>query len=152
MTFSSCVSTKYVPDGAYLLDNYSLKYKGEKMKKDELKNYIRQKPNKTILGMKFHLGLYNISPKEKENGFITDWLRTIGESPVIFDEFSTSKTSSQLELYFRNKGYYNSVVVDKVVFKKKKATVIYNIQSNEPYRIRDINYSFDFLQAGSSFD
>ncbi len=113
------------------------------MKKDEIKNYIRQKPNKTILGMKFHLGLYNISPKDKESGFITDWLRTIGESPVIFDEFSTSKTSSQLELYFRNKGYYDSEVSDSVIFKKKKAKVIYTIQANEPYRIRNIKYSFE---------
>ena len=140
---SSCVSTKYVSDGDYLLDDYSIKYESKKLKKEDLKNYIRQKPNKTILGMKFHLGLYNLSPKEKESGFITDWLRTIGEAPVIYDEFSTSKTSSQMELYFRNKGYYNSIVKDSVIFKKKKAKVIYKIASNEPYRIRNINYSFE---------
>lgn len=139
----SCTPTKYIAEGEYLLDNYSIKYEGDKIKKEDLENYIRQNPNKTILGMKFHLGLYNLSKKDVEDGAINNWLRTIGEAPVVYDEFYTKKSSAQMELHLQSKGYFNAIVSDTVEYKKKRAKVIYNIKSNEPYRIRNVNYTLE---------
>ena len=73
-------------------------------------------------------------------------LRTIGEEPVIYDEFQTQKTVSQLELYLRSKGYYNAMVTDSVIpdrKNEKKVSVLYYIKKNEPYVLRNINYTFE---------
>lgn len=136
--------TKYVPDNKYLLDKNEIKTQNGQVNKDEIKNYLHQKPNKKIFGfIKFHLFLYNLSKKGKEGG-INRWLRSIGEEPVIFDEFARKKTSSQLELYLRNKGYYNSVVEDTTLFsRKRKAVNIFHLTLNEPYKINNISYEFE---------
>lgn len=139
LILGSCRSTKYVADGEYLLYDYKIKTEGGDLGKEEINSYIKQKPNKTILGMRFHLGLYNLSRKGKEN-WINNSLRTIGEEPVLYDEFVKNKTTRQLELFLKNKGYYNALIEDTVIFRKKKAKIHYHIIANEPYRIRNLNY------------
>lgn len=139
---SSCSTTKYVPEDEYLLDDYSIKIDNGKIKKDELENYIRQKPNKKILGFKFHLGLYNLSNQEKE-GWFHRTMRKIGEEPVIYDEFLAEKTASQLKLYLENKGYRNARVEDSVILKNQKAKLIYELTPKRAYRIRDVSYEFE---------
>lgn len=124
------------------MDRYVIKGQKAEIDKDELKNYVRQKPNKKILGLRFHLSLYNLSNLEKD-GWWHRSLRTIGEEPVLYDEFLTDKTTGQLELFLRNKGYYYAVVEDSVEFKKRKATVSYTITPNRPYHIRNISYVFE---------
>jgi hypothetical protein len=139
---SSCGSTKYVPDNKYLLDKNHIKIESKKINEEDLTTYIKQKSNKKILGLKFHLSVYNLSRENKDNWW-NRWLRTIGEEPVILDEFLTAKTANQLHLYLINKGYYNSVVTDTTIFKKKRAKVYYDLELNEPYKIRDIKYRFE---------
>ncbi|MBE0655234.1 MAG: hypothetical protein IH594_15645 [Bacteroidales bacterium] len=73
---SSCRTVKYVPENEYLLDKYVIKGQKAEIDKDELKNYVRQKPNKKILCLKFHLSLYNLSNLEKD-GWWHRSLRTI---------------------------------------------------------------------------
>lgn len=139
----SCSGTKFVPENRYLLVKNEIKTDNGKIDKDDVKNYLRQKPNKKIFGFKFHLAIYNLSKKDKDNGF-NRWLRSIGEEPVIFDEYARKKTSSQLELYLRNKGYYNAVVEDTTLFlKHRKATNIFRLTLNEPYKINNISYEFE---------
>jgi outer membrane protein assembly factor BamA len=129
-----------VPDDKYLLDRYRIKVKDGNVKKDEIKNYVRQKPNKRILGIRFHLWLYNLSRKDKEKG-INNWYRKIGEEPVIYDQFLSDKSVDLLKSYLDNKGYYNSIVKDTVLLKRKRARILYKIQVKEPFKIRSINYS-----------
>ncbi len=137
---SSCSPVKYVADDEYLLDRYRIKVRDGKVKKEEIKNYVRQKPNKRILGLRFHLGMYNLSNKNKEKG-ISNWLRTIGEEPVIYDEFLTEKSVDLLKSYLDNKGYYNSVVKDTVQLKRKRARVLYKLEVNKPYKIASVRYT-----------
>lgn len=138
--FFSCSPVKYVSDNEYLLDRYRIKVKEGKIKKEDLKNYIRQKPNKRILGIRFHLGMYNLANKNKEKG-LSNWLRTIGEEPVVFDEFLTNKSKEQLKSYLNNKGYYNSVVTDTIQYRRQRARVLYKIKANTPYTINDVTYT-----------
>jgi len=143
--FASCSPVKYVPEDKYLLDRYKVKIdKGtaekEKLKKEELKSLVRQKPNKRILGVRFHLGLYNLSRKEKEKG-LSGWLKRIGEEPVIYDDFLTNKSAQQIKSYLNNKGYYNSVVSDTAIFKRQRARVLYRVKVNKPYKIRQLSYN-----------
>lgn len=145
---SACSPTKYVPEGEYLLNKYDVNYKNRNIKKKELGKVVKQKPNKKILGLKFHLSLYNLSKEEKDNKF-NNWLRTIGEEPVIYNETLTNKSKDQLSTYLSQKGYFNAVTDDSTSYRKKKAKVSYFIQTHEPYLIRNIDYSFEDTSISS---
>lgn len=138
----SCNSTRYVPEGKYLLNRISIKVDDKNLKKEELKTHIKQKENLRILGIiKFHLGIYNLSSAKKDNG----WLKRIGEAPVLYDEFQTNRTKEQLKLYLKNKGYYNAVVKDSLDIdqNRKKLNLIFIIQAKQPYRIQNYRYSIN---------
>ena len=140
MLLASCNSTRFVPEGKYLLNRVSVKVDDKNLKRDELKIHIRQKENLRILGvLKFHLGVYNISSGVKEN----DWLKRVGEAPVLYDEFQTKRSKDQLQIFLKNKGYYNAVVKDSLVIKqnKKKLNLLFDIKAGLPYRIRNYRYS-----------
>src|SRR5512133_2804443 len=92
----SCNSTRFVPEGKYLLNRISVKVDDQDFKREELKAHIRQKENLRILGvLKFHLGVYNLSSGKKESG----WLKRIGEAPVLYDEMQTQKSKDQLIIF-----------------------------------------------------
>ncbi len=137
----SCTATKYVPADEYLMKDYKIEAGDGEFDKKALKKYIKQKPNKKVLGWRFYLSLYNLSNPEKEK-WPHGWLRRIGEPPAVYDEDLMEKSSEQLKLYMNNKGFYNSVVTDSTIYNKRKAKVIYNVSPNLPYTIRDISYFF----------
>ncbi|HAQ18853.1 MAG TPA: outer membrane protein assembly factor [Prolixibacteraceae bacterium] len=140
LLMASCSSTRFVPEGKYLLNKISVKVDDKKLKRDELKTHVKQKENLRILGfMKFHLWVYNLSSAKKEN----DWLKRIGEAPVLYDEFQTRRSQSQLLIYLKNKGYYKAEVNDSVIIGKgkKKLNLIFDIKARQPYQIRKIIYS-----------
>ena len=138
--FTSCNPTKYVPKDEYLLKSVDVHVDNKTINKDQLKSYIRQKPNKRIVGARFHLWLYNSSKLEKRNRW-NIWLRRNGEEPVIWQQEMTDKSSEQLELYLESKGYYYAEVSDTVILKKKKADVTYRIKTGWPYTLNKITYS-----------
>jgi len=137
---ASCSSTKYVGQGEYLLHDVKMKVNDKHVSRGELKRNIRQKPNTRILGTtRFHLGLYNLSGKRQTKG-INQWLRRIGEPPVIYNAFLTQQSAEQLLLYLKNRGFYQAEVQDTVFFKKKKATVEYRIDVGSPTLIEEVNF------------
>lgn len=143
----SCTATKYVPEDKHLLNNYKIEagegeYEKGEFDKRALNEYIKQKPNKRVLWWKFYLSLYNLSNPEKDSSGFHNWLRRIGEPPVVYDESLKERSAEQLELYMQNKGFYEAQVSDTTVFRKKKAKVLYHVTPNRPYRINDISYFF----------
>ncbi len=139
LIITSCTSTKYVPDDRYLLTRNRIKLEDKSINRNEIKDYLKQRPNKKILGLRFHLLLYNISNINKDK-WPHGWLRKIGEKPVIWDQYLTRTTYLQFKQYLENKGFYHSMVEDTVKFKKRHAMVTYYIEPNEPYYINKINY------------
>ena len=136
---ASCNSTRFVPEGKYLLNKISVKADDKNLKREELKLHIRQKENLRILGvLKFHLGVYNLSSGKKDN----DWLKRVGEAPVLYDEFQAQKSKDQLRIFLKNKGYYNAVVKDSILINqsKKKLNLIFDIKAGQPYRVRNYSY------------
>lgn len=141
VTFFSCSSTKFVPDGKYLLSNVEVKVDNRSINRVELKAQVRQKENLKILGfIKFHLGVYNLSSRKKDEG----WFKRIGEAPAVYDDYLTQRSIDQLQIYMKNKGYYDARISDQVVTreKKQKVDVIYSVHTGKPYRIRNYNYHF----------
>ncbi len=137
----SCNATKYIAEDEYLLHSYKIESGEGDFDKKELNDYIKQKPNKRIIFWRFYLSLYNLSSPNKDNGF-NNWLRRIGEPPVVLDEDLKEKTAEQLSLFMRNKGYYQAVVADTTQYRKHRAKVIYSVDPNQPYRIQNITYFF----------
>ena len=138
--FVSCNPTKYVAKGEYLLESVDVKIDNKNIAKEQLKSRIRQKPNKKIVGARFHLWLYNSSKLDKDNGW-NRWLRKNGEEPVIWQKSMTIRSVEQLEDFLESKGYYYARVTDTVVLKKKKANVTYSIKTGWPYTVNRVTYS-----------
>ena len=139
LIITSCNSTKYVPEGESLLNANYINVNKEGIKKIDLVPYIKQTPNKQIFGTRFYLGLYNLSNINKDK-WPHNWLRNIGEAPVIFDESAVKKTRDQIKSYVFSKGYFDGHVTDTVKTAKKKSDVFYNINLHKPYVIRNLKY------------
>ena len=138
---SSCNPTKYVPQDETLLDKNHIEINKEGISRGEIGPLIKQKPNKRIFGVRFHLGLYNLSNIKKEK-WPHSWLRKIGEEPVIYDPYATAKSVDQIQSYVASKGYFDSGVRDTVKTSKQKSEVFYNVDLKSPYKIRNLYYEF----------
>ena len=136
---SSCNPTKYVPNGESLLNENHINVNKEGIKKSDLIPYIKQVPNKQIFGTKFYLGLYNLSNIYKDN-WPHNWLRNIGESPVIYDPSSAAKSKEQIKSYVDSKGYFDGIVTDTVKTSNKKSDVYYDVDLHSPYTIHNLTY------------
>ena len=137
--FASCNPTKRISQGEYLLNSYQVEIDNKNIGKDQLKSYVHQKPNKRIVGARFHLWLYNSSKIDKDNKWNV-WLRKNGEEPEIWQQSKTDKTVENLENYLEKRGYYHAIVTDTVIFKKKKANVFYRIKTGLPHTINKLTY------------
>lgn len=142
LLLGSCNVTKKIPEGSYLLVNNKIEINTKKISKDDLSGYFQQEPNKTFLGIfRPGISIYNWGTKGKDSKF-KKWLRTkVGNAPVILDTNMTTIGLKQMGLYLNNIGYFNSTLSDTVVYKKKKATVVYRIHVTTPYKVQHLNWS-----------
>ena len=128
-----------MPNGESLLNENHINVNKEGVKKSDLVPYIKQNPNKRIFGARFYLGLYNLSNINKEK-WPHNWLRNIGEEPVIYDPDAMTKTKEQMKSYVASKGYFDGRVTDTVVTAGRKTDVFYNVDLLRPYTIRNLTY------------
>lgn len=137
LLLSACNTTKFVPDGEFLLDNYHIKTDSKTYRQYELKDYLRQTPNAAIFGViRMQLGLYDFAGKDTSK-WINKTLKRIGDPPVIYSPTLTSISVQQLQKFAENKGYIHAKVESKVTTKGKKATVEYTIKFNQPYLLNE---------------
>lgn len=142
--FFSCKSTKYIPKDKYLLNKTKIITDNKTLKVDDINNYISQKPNSKVLGIyKFNLHNYNLLHTDKDKKWRNKLEDIIGEPPVVYDNYLTSKSIKQINLYLKNQGYFESLVKDSVTTKNKKIDVFYVINSKKPYLINKIAYNIE---------
>jgi len=139
LIISSCNPTKYVPKGESLLVENHIIINTDSVKKSEILPYIKQKPNKRILGMRFHLAMYDLSNINKDR-WPHNWLRNIGEEPVIFDPTATSKSKDQIKTYLSSKGYFDGSVMETIETANRRSKVYYNIDLKPAYTVNNIFY------------
>ncbi|HLP03799.1 MAG TPA: BamA/TamA family outer membrane protein [Paludibacter sp.] len=139
--FAACSSTKYVPDGEYLLDKVSIRTDNKDINKSELWDYLRQTPNAGMFGkVRMQLGVYNLAPKDTSNWMkrvLHKTFQKIGDPPVIYNPSLTVLSTQQLQQQLGNKGYINALVTNNVELKDKKAKVDYIVNARKPYRLHD---------------
>lgn len=140
----ACNPAKRLPQGSYLLTKTKIHNDNKNISQDELNSILKQQPNRKILGLiKFHLRTYNLASRGKERKW-KNWLKSVGEEPVILDSVLTKKSSAQLAIYLKNKGYFNSTVTDSAFFSENKtAQVHFYIKSGAPYIVNKIIYSIN---------
>jgi outer membrane protein assembly factor BamA len=135
--FHSCTTTKFVPEGEYLLDKVRIKSDVPAYSVSELTPYLKQQPNfRMFVFGKVMLHVYNWAGKDN-NWWINRLWKKIGDEPVIFDSTLVYRTNREFEKLFVNMGYMHVEVNSEIVKRNKKAEVVYTIKGNEPFRIRN---------------
>ena len=139
--FSSCNTTKFVPQDRYLLDKVSVKCTDDKhVSTGELSNYLRQKQNTEVLGFwKLQLHVYNTAPSDtttKSKKRLARNAHKMGEAPVVYDEELTRVSMQQLKQQMINMGYFQAEVDTHKVYKKRKVRLTYLVTAHQPYVVR----------------
>tara|TARA_B100000949_G_scaffold75843_2_gene67558 strand:+ start:1939 stop:4527 length:2589 start_codon:yes stop_codon:yes gene_type:complete len=84
----------------------------------------------------------------------SDFLKRIGEPPVIIDTSETNKSLSKLKSYYNTKGYFNNTGAYEIVNgkRKKRAQIEYNITLNSPYIVDTIQKNITSPELDSIYD
>jgi len=141
----SCNSVKMIPEEKFLLTKYTIDCKDKRIDLSNLESFVKQKPNRKVLFLRFYLYTYNLFKSGKEKKWKNKIAETIGEPPVVYDMIKTKKTTKQFKLYLQNKGYYHASVSDTTYFdvKTRKAKVRYSITAGDPIVIKEITDSIE---------
>lgn len=136
----SCSSTKYVPDGSYLLDEVRIHTDNKEVKPSNLSIYVRQNPNSKWFSLiKTQLYVYNWSGRDSTR-WINRTLRRLGDAPVIYDEEETIRTTEEMTKAVQNMGYMSATVEPVREVKKKKMKLAYKVNAGKPYKVRTLRY------------
>ncbi|MEO8590794.1 MAG: BamA/TamA family outer membrane protein [Flavobacteriales bacterium] len=146
---AGCNPTKRVPTGEYLLTKNKVVLTEKSVDPAELLAIVKQKTNKRIIGMRFHLAMYNLPNPEhiarkkarkdqrideinesraakgkKPRPYkhtMGEWLRgTVGEAPVILDSAQTRRSAEQIRLYMNKEGWFDATVHDTVYYQHQR--------------------------------
>ncbi len=107
---ASCSSTKYVPDGSFLLNDINIKNgeEGNKTNVNHLKNYVRQKSNSSWFStLKIPLATYSVSGRDSSK-WINRILKSMGEAPILYDSLKAIQSCNDLRAKMRNDGYLDA--------------------------------------------
>lgn len=140
---AACTSTKSIPKDKFLLRKSTISMpKTEGIDMDIMEAYLKQKPNKKILGVyPFHLNVYQLLTHGKERKWKKKFQEVIGEEPVLYDPELDKKTISNLNWYLENKGYYRAVLQEKKDIKGKILKISYEITPNLRYQIKNLAFT-----------
>lgn len=141
LLWASCTSTKYVPDGSYLLDEVRIQTDNKDVKPSALSLYVRQNPNSKWFSLiKTQLYIYNWSGRDSTRR-INRTLRRLGDAPVIYSDKETERTIEEMTKAVQNMGYMGAIVESMREVKKKKMKLVYKVTAGKPYRVRMLKYN-----------
>ncbi|HEX8015709.1 MAG TPA: hypothetical protein VF465_10795, partial [Flavobacterium sp.] len=153
-----CSNTKYLPEGELLYTGASvtvkdsvIKNKDRKALEKELKDLLRPKPTKQILGLRPKLWIYNLAGKPKKEKGFRYWLRNkVGEAPVFFSQVDLDYNSSVLRNFTENRGYFKTRVSADSTAKNKRVTAEYTVQPKRQYKIKEVKFPEDSSVLGKA--
>ncbi len=136
--FVACSTTKYVPEGKYLLESVQVKTDSRDVSKYDLNTYVKQMPNsRWFRMMKTELHIYDWSGRDSTR-WVNRFLRRLGEPPVIYSEDRANKTAELLRKVMQSKGYMHANVDVVRKWKPKKVAVTYTVHCGNPYLVEGI--------------
>ena len=136
---SACSSTKKLEPETLWLKKQRVYINGVQSKDPSVINQLVQKPNQKILGIPVKLMLYNSSGRN--SNFINNWLRRIGEPPVIYTDKISEASVNRLKNFYKRKGYLNVNVNNEIEVNNKatKAKQSITIETKKPFKIDEID-------------
>lgn len=148
---ASCSNTRFLPEGELLytggtvkIEAMDMKRKQRKALEKELKGLIRPKPNRSFLGLRPKLYIYNIAGKPKKEKGFRNWLREkVGEPPVLFSQVDLDYNADVLQNYAENKGYFKAKVAADSTRKGKRAKSNFVVTPGVRYTIKSVTYPSD---------
>lgn len=134
-----------MPPGFHILRSNNLKLKSDRTLtnrgelSDALSSLIIQKPNTYFLGLlPYKIWLYNSRYKRYQRDTAAEAfqksLKTV-ERPQIYDSALAERSTQHMRSYLFNQGYFYSKVRDTVIYKGRKATAIYEVETGLRYLI-----------------
>ena len=137
---SSCSVSKFIPDGAYLLDEVKIVSDNKAVKPSAVSSYIRQNPNsKWFSSVKVPLYIYSLSGMDSTK-WNNKFIRKIGAAPVVYDEIFAERSKTDITRALQNLGYMGAQVKIEKQTKKKKLKLIYKLSTGPEYKIQNIAY------------
>lgn len=152
LVWASCSNTRYLKPvqnlyvGASVTINpdSSTRISDQKAVKKALEAKTRPIPNKSTLGLKWRLYLYNLAGEPKKPKGIRNWLRNkVGEAPVLLSSLNLKYNNDVLKSYLISQGYLQAEVKGDTVIKKKRAKAIYTVNTGIRYKINQITFPKD---------
>lgn len=128
---ASCTSTKYLPEGVYLLSDIEIVSDNADINTAELTPYIRQRATSSWLS--------TIKAGSDTSKWINRTLRKFGDEPVFYDTLQSRLTCDNLRNALHNMGYLQADVTVDTLTKGKKTKAVYSLHCGEPYYIRSIS-------------
>ncbi len=148
----SCSNLKYLKPGESLYVGAEVNIKTDSAKriddqkavKQSLEDKTRPKPNKTFLGLRPKLYIYNLAGEPTKPKGIRHWLRTkVGEPPVLLSQVNLKYNNSVLKSYLISQGYLQADVIGETVVKNKKGKAIYTASPGKRYKISQVTFPPD---------
>ena len=137
---TSCSTTKFVPNGKYLLTDVKIETDNKNVNTSQMEQYINQKANTKWFSLfAVPLGTYNLSGRDSTK-WINRILKRLGEEPVLFDTLKAEMSRKNLGTVMQNMGYLHADVSLKTIANDKKIKVIYTLHTGKPYFIGNIEY------------
>jgi len=104
----------------------------------------RPRPNKSFLGIKWKLLLYNLAPDTVKPRGLGNWLKNkVGEAPVLLSSVNLKYNNAVLKSYLISEGYLQAEVTGDTVARSKKGKAIYTVQTGSRYRMNEISFPED---------
>ncbi|KQC00366.1 BamA/TamA family outer membrane protein [Pedobacter sp. Hv1] len=152
LVWASCSNTKYLKPGQNLYvgasvtinPDSSTRISDQKAVKKALEAKTRPVPNKSLLGLKWKLYVYNLAGEPKKPKGIRNWLRNkVGEAPVLLSSLKLKYNNDVLKSYLISQGYLQAEVKGDTVIKKRRAKAIYTVNTGIRYKINQITFPKD---------
>lgn len=166
----SCSPTRRLQKDQNLVTKVIIQNNKSHISSDEVKSFVKVKTNRKVLFNRFYLQVYNLVNKEKEAikqekriekraiknqkrkdkgkkekneepGSFNQWLLSIGEPPMVYDQEMVRQSTKQIRYFFESKGYFNVTVTDSVAIgKNQKAKVFFILNHKKPYTIEHVTH------------
>ena len=98
-----------------------------------------QKDIKPTEGLGINVAIYNIF-NTKDGKYRKTNIKPLGSPPPILDSTLVEISRTQIEKFFKSKGFFNTKVKSEIEVKDKKATLTFTANTGEPFMVNKITH------------
>ncbi|MFA6278321.1 MAG: BamA/TamA family outer membrane protein [Pedobacter sp.] len=152
LLLAGCSATRRLKPGQYLYTGAEVlinpdssgRITDKNQVKKTLESKTRPRPNKSFLGFKYKLFLYNLAADTVKPKGLGNWLKNkVGERPVLMSDVKIKYNNDVLKSYLISQGYLQAEASGDTVLKTKTGKAIYTVNTGIRYKINSITFPKD---------